>query len=159
MRFAVGGDDASRRVDDALRNWRDQAEAVGHPAELEGPSGPDEHGQHHWLLRLRGEERDVITLWFALRQRSVRVEAEVTPAPERSEAVYRYALARNREARTAWLALGPEDGLYLVSVVALEEFHYARLEELVAEFLVIVDEIYPTAMSLGMPWFRRRPGR
>ena len=158
MRFEVADADAPRRVDEVLAHWRDQTVA-GHPAELEGPSGPDDIGRHHWLLRLRGEERPVITLWFALRQRSVRVEAEVMPAPEVVEPVYRYALIRNREARGAWLALGPEDGLYLVSVVPLEEFDDARLDELVAEFLVTVDEIYPTAMSLGMPWFRRRPRR
>ena len=66
-------------------------------------------------VRLRGEEKDVITLWLSLRQRTVHVETEVMPAPEENrEALYRYLLVKNADLRDLHLAIGPEDGIYLV---------------------------------------------
>ena len=45
---------------------------------------PDDRGHFHWLIRLRGEEKDFITLWLSLRQRTVHVETEVMPRPRRT---------------------------------------------------------------------------
>jgi len=39
-----------------------------------------------WYVRLRGEEKDNITVWLMLGQRTLRYEAYVMPAPEESVA-------------------------------------------------------------------------
>ena len=67
---------------------------------------------------------------------------------------------RNRALREVHLALGPEDGLYLVSEVPVGEVTIERLDELVGATVASVEELYPTVMALGHgSWFRRRPSR
>ncbi|MDO9174779.1 MAG: hypothetical protein Q7V62_08230, partial [Actinomycetota bacterium] len=49
-----------------------------------------------WYVRLRGEEKDHITIWFTLGQRTLRYEVYVLPAPaENIGQVYEAALRRN----------------------------------------------------------------
>ena len=109
------------------------------------------------MIRLRGEEKDVITLWLSLRQRTVHVETEVTPAPEENrEQLYRFMLVKNAELRELHLAIGPEDGIYLVAQIPILELTTERLDEVVGATLIYVDEIYPTAMAMGLPSLYRR---
>lgn len=101
-----------------------------------------------------------MTVWLALRQRSVHVECEIAPAPEQNlEEIYRFVLAKNAELRELHVALGPESGLYLMAHVPINEFTSERLDEVMGAALVSVDELYPTIMSAGFAWFRRRPRR
>jgi hypothetical protein len=118
---------------------------------------PDDRGHFHWLIRLRGEEKDVITLWLSLRQRTVHVETEVTPAPEENrETLYHYLLVKNAELRELHLAIGPEDGIYLMSQIPIGEVTIERLDEVVGATLTYVEEIYPTAMAMGLSSLYRR---
>ena len=118
---------------------------------------PDDRGHFHWLIRLKGEEKDVITLWLSLRQRTVHVETEVTPAPEENrETLFRYLLVKNAELRELHLAIGPEDGIYLTAKVPIRELTKERLDEIVGATLTYVEEIYPTAMTLGLSSLYRR---
>ncbi len=88
------------------RQWRASA-LLG----VEHQPLPDDRGHFHWLIRLKGDEKDVITLWLSLRQRTVHVETEVTPAPEENrETLYRYLLVKNAELRELHLAIGPRTG-------------------------------------------------
>jgi hypothetical protein len=118
---------------------------------------PDDRGHFHWLIRLKGDEKDVITLWLSLRQRTVHVETEVTPAPEENRAtLYRYLLVKNAELRELHLAIGPEDGIYLMTQIPILELTKERLDEVVGATLTYVEEIYPTAMAMGLPSLHRR---
>lgn len=118
---------------------------------------PDDRGHFHWLIRLKGDEKDVITLWLSLRQRTVHVETEVTPAPEENRAtLYRYLLVKNAELRELHLAIGPEDGIYLMTQIPILELTKERLDEVVGATLTYVEEIYPTAMAMGLPSLYRR---
>ena len=156
-RFPITDPDAATRLDERLRAWARTAIDDGHAVTIDHHDGADPAGHYHWLVRLRGEEKDVITAWVSLRQRSVHVETEVVPAPETGEeALYRYALVRNADLRSVHLAIGPESALYLVTVLPLAELTLERLDELMAAIVVYVDELYPTMMTLGFPWYRRR---
>jgi hypothetical protein len=118
---------------------------------------PDDRGHFHWLIRLKGEEKDVITLWLSLRQRTVHVETEVTPAPEENrETLFRYLLVKNAELRELHLAIGPEDGIYLMAQIPVRELTKERLDEVVGATLTYVEEIYPTAMTIGLSSLYRR---
>ena len=124
---------------------------------IEHQPSPDDRGHFHWLIRLRGEEKDVITLWLSLRQRTVHVETEVTPAPEENrETLYHYLLVKNAELRELHLAIGPEDGIYLMSQIPIGEVTIERLDEVVGATLTYVEEIYPTAMAMGLSSLYRR---
>ncbi|MHB2027834.1 MAG: YbjN domain-containing protein [Acidimicrobiales bacterium] len=161
MRAPIGDADAPRRVNDVLTRWRELWPTSGVIRAIEHQASPDDKGHYHWLVRLKGEEKDVMTLWFSLRQRTLHVECEVTPAPEEQrEALFRYLLVRNYELRELHLAIGPEEGVYLVTQLPVSELTIERLDELVGATLVYVDEIFPTAMAMGLgPLYRRRPQR
>ena len=159
-RAPLGNAHDESRVSEIIERWSSSWEHASSLLGVEHQSWPDDRGHYHWLVRLRGEERDVVTVWLALRQRSVHVECEITPAPEQNvEEIYRYALAKNAELRELHVALGPESGLFLVSHVPINEFTSERLDEIMGAALITVDELYPTIMASGFTWFRRRPRR
>ena len=152
---------AAQRLDEIIREWAEQWRAGGLVADVDHREESDDHGHLHWLVRLRGEEKDVITIWLTLRQRTVHVETEVMPAPsEQREALYRYLLVKNATLRELHLAIGPEEGVYLVAHIPVGDLTLERLDEVIGATVHYVDEIYPTAMALGLAsLYRRRPSR
>jgi hypothetical protein len=159
-RAPLTDEDAARRLDETLRDWAQQWHASSFVGEIEHQVLPDDKGHFHWLIRLKGDERDVITLWLSLRQRTVFAETEVMPAPEeRHEELYKFLLTKNHELRELHLAIGPEDGIYLVAQIPFNELTVERLDEVVGATVHYVDEIFPTAMSMGLAsvYRRRRP--
>jgi len=149
--------DAASRLDETLKKWSELWHASSFVGEIEHQPLPDDRGHFHWLIRLRGEEKDVITLWLSLRQRTVYAETEVMPAPEENrEELYRYLMVKNHELRELHLAIGPEAGIYLVSQIPIHELTVERLDELVGATVTYVDEIFPTAMTMGLGSVYRR---
>ncbi len=56
----------------------------------------DRTASYRWYLRFKGEEKDFITVWFTLKQRTLHHEAQFMPVPEANQAdVYAYLLPRN----------------------------------------------------------------
>ena len=149
--------DAALRLDETLHEWADLWNASAFVGQIEHQPLPDDKGHFHWLIRLKGEERDVITLWLSLRQRTVFAETELMPAPdENREELYRYLMVKNHELRELHLAIGPEDGIYLVAQVPVNELTIERMDELVGATVHYVDEIFPTAMTMGLSSVYRR---
>ncbi len=151
---------SAERLDETLRRWAELWHANAFVGQIEHQAVPDDKGHFHWLIRLKGEERDVITLWLSLRQRTVFAETELMPAPdENREELYRYLMVKNHELRELHLAIGPEDGIFLVAQVPVNELTIERMDELVGATVHYVDEIFPTAMAMGLPsvYRRRRP--
>lgn len=153
--------DAATRLDETLRRWSALWHASSFVGEIEHQGLPDDKGHFHWLIRLKGEEKDVITLWLSLRQRTVYAETELMPAPEENrEELYRYLMVKNHELRELHLAIGPEAGIYLVTQIPIQELTVERLDELVGATVTYVDEIYPTAMTMGLgSVYRQRKNR
>ena len=153
----IAAQNSASRVDALLRSWSEQWFASGVLKALESTGEPDARGQYRWLLRLAGDEKEFITLWLSLRQRTLHVEAQLMPAPEeRIEEVYRYLLTKNAELYALHLALGPENAVYLVGRVPIGELTSERLDELCGAALHYVDEIFPTAMTMGLGSLYRR---
>lgn len=161
MSAPIGEEDAALRLDETVRAWEAQWHASGLLGEVEHAPHGDLRGHYHWMIRLRGDEKDAIALWLTLRQRTVHFETEVMPAPEENrESLYRYLLVKNAELRDLHLAIGPEDGIYLVAQIPIGDVTLERLDEIVGATMHYVDEVFPTAMSMGMAsWYRRRPQR
>ena len=56
----------------------------------------DRTASFQWYLRFKGEEKDYITVWFTLKQRTLWHEAQFMPAPEENkEEVFAYLMRRN----------------------------------------------------------------
>jgi Putative bacterial sensory transduction regulator len=111
-----------------------------------------------WYLRLRGDEKDFVTVWLTVRQRTLHHEAQVMPAPEVNVAqTYEYLLRRNAELHRMRFALGAEDAVYLVGEIPVAEVGSDELDRIVGSTLHYVDACFPTAMAIGFAGkYRRR---
>jgi len=111
-----------------------------------------------WYLRLRGEEKDFVTVWLTVRQRTLHHETQVMPAPEVNVAeTFEYLLRRNADLHQMRFALGSEDAVYLVGEVPVTMVSEEELDRIVGSSLAYVDAFFPTAMSIGFAGrYRRR---
>lgn len=105
-------DDLRTRID----RWLDGL-AEGNPvvtAVDRGTSDDTSFGEPRWYVRMQGEDKDVITVWFTLGQRTLRYETYVLPAPEENaDAVMDLLLRRNDSLVGAHFSIGAEDAVYL----------------------------------------------
>ncbi|MGA8725038.1 MAG: YbjN domain-containing protein [Acidimicrobiales bacterium] len=116
-------------------------------------------GAPRWYLRLRGDEKEFVTVWLTLRQRTLHYETQFMPAPETNvEATWEYLLKRNADLAGMSFSLGPEDAVYLVGRVPVVRVDDDELDRIIGASLAYTDECFPTAMSLGYEGrYRRRP--
>ncbi len=120
----------------------------------------DRTASHRWYLRFRGEEKEFITVWLTLRQRTLHHEVQFMPAPEENQAeTYAYLLRRNADLFGMAFCFGPEDAIYLVGKVPAGLVDDDELDRIVGSSVLYVDDHYPTAMSLGYPSVYRRRRR
>jgi hypothetical protein len=121
----------------------------------------DRTASHRWYLRFKGEEKDFITVWLTLRQRTLQHEAQFMPAPEENVAeCLQYLMRRNTDLYGMAFCLGTEDAVYLIGKVPATLVDDAELDRIAGSSILYVDDHFPTAMTLGHPAvYRRRPRR
>jgi hypothetical protein len=103
-----------------------------------------------WYLRLRGDEKEFVTVWLTVRQRTLHHETQVMPAPETNIAeTFEYLLRRNADLHQMRFALGAEDAVYLVGEVPVTLVNEEELDRIVGSSLAYVDASFPTAMTIG----------
>ena len=120
----------------------------------------DRTASHRWYLRFRGEEKDAVTVWLTLRQRTLHHEAQFMPAPEEHRLeVLEYLMRRNADLYGMAFCLGPEDAVYLVGRVPAGLVDDEELDRIAGSSILYVDDHYPTAMTLGHPAIYRRRSR
>lgn len=107
-----------------------------------------------WYVRLRGEEKEHITLWLTLGQRTLRYEVYVVPAPaENAAEVYELALRRNDKLVGAHFAIGVEDAIFLRGELPLAALTEAELDRIIGSLYCYVEQAFPTLIRLA---FARR---
>jgi Putative bacterial sensory transduction regulator len=107
-------------------------------------------GERRWYVRLRGEEKDITTIWLTLGQRTLRYETYVMPAPEENhETLYAHLLRRNYKLVGAGFAIGPEDAVYLVGQLPLKAFDETELDRVVGSVLAYVEQCFRPALQIG----------
>lgn len=157
-RTRLSDDDDVAKLTTAIHEWAQPWLQSGSLAHLEEPV-PGE-STLKWLLRFRGDEREFIALWLTVRQRTLHIETELMPAPEANvDQIYRYVLVKNAEIYPLHVAIGPEDGLYLVGRFPVVEVTAELLDEVAGSAVHFVDELFPTVMGLGFPGLYRRRRR
>ena len=103
-----------------------------------------------WYVRLRGEEKDHITVWLMLGQRTLRYEAYVMPAPEENiAAVYEVALRRNEKLVGAHFAIGVEDAVFLRGELPNAALDEAELDRVIGSLYAYVELAFPTLIRIG----------
>lgn len=79
-----------------------------------GTSDDSPLGEPRWYVRLIGEEKDFITVWLTLGQRTLRYETYVMPSPpKRADEVRDLLLRRNDQLHGVAFSIGAEDAVYL----------------------------------------------
>ncbi len=135
--------------------------AAGSLVAAERQEVTDRTASFRWYLRFKGDEKDFITVWFTLKQRTLWHEAQFMPVPETNLAeVYAYLLRCNTNLLGMWFALGPEDAVYLVGRVPARLIDDDELDRIAGASVVYTDDYFPTAMTMAHPSsYRRRPRR
>jgi hypothetical protein len=155
------GPEERARVGSVIDRWAERELAAGGAlvAVDRQPGGDPVTGAPRWYLRLRGEEKEFVTVWLTLQQRTLHHEAQFMPGPETNvEATWTYLLKRNADLLGMCFSLGPEDAVYLVGRVPVEQVDDDELDRIMGASLAYTDECFPTAMTLGYEgMYRRRP--
>jgi hypothetical protein len=107
-------------------------------------------GDPRWYVRMRGEEKDITTVWLTLGQRTLRYETYVMPAPEENAAeLYEHLLRRNERLVGAHFAIGIEDAVFLrgeLPDVALTE---AELDRILGTLYATVEQTFRGLLRIG----------
>ncbi|MHB8464400.1 MAG: YbjN domain-containing protein [Acidimicrobiales bacterium] len=103
-----------------------------------------------WLIRLRGEEKDVITVWLTLGERTLQYETAFMPAPEENAAaVYEYLLRLNARLYGMRFAIGDEDAIYLRGQIPLRAVDVEELDHIIGASYAYTEQYFRAALSLG----------
>jgi len=109
-----------------------------------------ESGERRWFVRVRGEQKDVFTIWFHLRQRTLHYETYVMPAPEENHAAfYEHLLRRNLKLYGAAFAIGDEDAVFLVGQIGNERVDDDELDRLLGSLYAWVEQFFRPALRIG----------
>ena len=111
-----------------------------------------ESGERRWFVRVRGEQKDVFTIWFHLRQRTLHYETYVMPAPEANHAAfYEHLLRRNLKLFGAF-AIGDEEAIFLVGQLPNHAGRRRRARDSGARLAVRVGRAVPRpALRVRLP--------
>lgn len=141
-------DDASlavleRRIDEWLAGFRETNDAIE-------AIDRGEDDDIRWYVRMRGEQKDHITVWLTLGQRTLRYETYVLPAPpENAAAVYELALRRNDKLVGAHFSIGAEDAVYLRGELPLVALSEDELDRIVGSLYAYVEQLFPGLLRLA----------
>lgn len=109
-----------------------------------------ESGERRWFVRVRGEQKDVFTIWLHLDQRTLHYETYVMPAPEENHAAfYEHLLRRNRKLYGAAFAVGEENAIFLVGQMANEAVTDDELDRVLGSLYAWVEQFFRPAMRIG----------
>ena len=99
---------------------------------------------------MRGEEKDVTTIWFTLGQRTLRYETYVMPAPEENHAdFYEHLLRRNDGLVGAHFAIGVEDAVFLRGELPVAALDDAELDRVLGTLYAYVEQCFRPALRIG----------
>jgi hypothetical protein len=107
-----------------------------------------------WYVRMRGEDKDVTTVWLTLGQRMLRYETYVMPAPEENDAeLYEHLLRRNDRLVGAHFSIGAEDAIYLRGEMPVGQVSLAELDRALGTLYAQVEQCFQALVRIG---FRSR---
>jgi hypothetical protein len=109
-----------------------------------------EPGERRWYVRMRGEQRDFVAVWFELGQRTLQYETYVTPAPEENHAAfYEHLLRRNAKLNGVAFAIGAEDAVYLRGQIGVPHLDEAELDRILGSLFEYTERFFRPAMRIG----------
>jgi hypothetical protein len=103
-----------------------------------------------WYVRVTGEEKDVFSIWYSLRQRTLHFETYVMPAPEENHAeFYEHLLLRNLRLNGMAFAIGAEDAVFLVGQLPIHALDEGELDRILGSLYACVEQCFRPALRIG----------
>jgi hypothetical protein len=134
-------------VESLIANWLD--EQLRDNPTIAAVERIDE-GDVRWFARVKGESKDVYSIWFTLRQRSLHFETYVMPAPEENSAeFYEHLLRRNRKLRGMSFCIGDEDAVFLAGALPIHAIDEGELDRILGSFYAYVEQCFLPALRIG----------
>ena len=137
-----------------IRSWAESARETNDLvlAVDQLPRTPFGHGggDRRWFIRLAGEEKQVTTIWFHLRERTLHFETQFMPSPEENrEQLFEYLLRLNNRLFGMRFAIGEEDAIYLVGQMPLGAVDEEELDRIVGSTYAYTEQWFRPAMRIG----------
>lgn len=105
---------------------------------------------HRWFVRVTGEEKDVFSIWFHLRQRTLHYETFVMPAPEENHAeFFEFLLRRNATLMGASFSIGEEDAIFLAGALPNSAIDEDELDRILGSLYVWTERFFKPALRIG----------
>lgn len=115
-----------------------------------GTSDDTPLGEPRWYVRMVGEEKDFITVWLTLGQRTLRYETYVMPAPEENHAeMMEMLLRRNDQLVGAHFSIGQEDAVYLRGAIPDSALSADELDRVLGTLYVAVESNFRALLRLA----------
>jgi hypothetical protein len=109
-----------------------------------------ESGERRWFVRVLGEEKDVFSIWFHLRQRTLHYETYVMPAPEENhDRFYEHLLRRNLRLYGGAFAIGEEDAVFLVGQIDHRFVDDDELDRILGSLYAWTEQFFRPALRIG----------
>ncbi len=109
-----------------------------------------ESGERRWFVRVTGEAKDVFTVWFHLRQRTLHYETYVMPGPEENHALFfEHLLRRNRRLYGAAFCIGAEDAIFLLGQLDNRSVTTEELDRVLGSVYAWVEQYFRPALRIG----------
>jgi hypothetical protein len=141
------GEDDLGRLEADIDRWIDRCRRDNDSILAVDRGEPDER---RWYVRMRGEEKEYITLWLTLGQRTLRHETYLMPAPEENEReLWEHLLRRNDTLVGCHFSVGAEDAVYLRGDLPLVAVNEAEIDRLVGTTWATVERVFPVAIRIG----------
>lgn len=109
-----------------------------------------EDDEIRWYVRMHGEEKDFITVWLTLGQRTLRYETYVMPAPSENAAeFYESLLRRNEKLVGVRFSIGVEDAVFLRGELFLSSLTEGELDRIIGTLYSTVEQCFKPLLRIG----------
>ena len=103
-----------------------------------------------WFIRLSGEEKQVTTIWFHLRERTLHFETQFMPSPEENrEQLFEYLLRLNNKLFGVRFSIGDEEAVYLMGQLPWSAVDEDELDRIVGSAYAYTEQYFRPAMRIG----------
>ena len=103
-----------------------------------------------WFVRVNGEEKDVFSIWFHLRQRTLHYETYVMPGPEENhERFFEHLLRRNERLFGAAFCIGDEDAVFLSGGLPNSAVDHDELDRILGSLYAWTEQFFRPALRIG----------
>ena len=129
-----------------IRSWAESAKSTNEQVLAVDQLPMD----RRWFIRLAGEEKQVTTIWFHLRERTLHFETQFMPSPEENrEQLFEYLLRLNNKLFGVRFSIGDEEAVYLMGQLPWSAVDEDELDRIVGSAYAYTEQYFRPAMRIG----------